>query len=240
MNSRELFLNRVRAALRTYDRPGARVDIGPRGHIGYQGGGTDPVAGFLGQFASAGGNAFLVENKQSAHNKTIEIIQQLGPQRILIGQAQILEALGLYTSLSALGLTVIREREAGDPAEPEAFFAADMGISGTDYLIAETGSLVMHFSESQSRSLSLLPPLHLVIAETNQIVPDLFDYFELQARPAGRMPSCVTLITGPSKTGDIEMQLVTGVHGPAALYLVLIRSANPLGAGKDGSGSVAG
>ena len=100
----------------------------------------------------------------------------------------------------------------------ESFFAADVGISGVDHLLAETGSLVVLSRPDQPRSLSLLPPVHIVVAEVGQIVPDLFDLF---ARLDG-LPSCLTLITGPSKTGDIELRLVTGVHGPGEVHVVLV------------------
>ena len=81
----------------------------------------------------------------------------------------------------------------------------------------------------QPRSLSLLPPFHVAIADRRQLLPDLFDLFEerLWAEEHG-LPSCLSLITGPSKTGDIELRLVTGVHGPGEVHVVLIdRAAAP-------------
>jgi L-lactate dehydrogenase complex protein LldG len=91
------------------------------------------------------------------------------------------------------------------------------------HLIAETGSLVVESSPTEPRSLSLLPPLHIVVAGRAQILADLFDLF-LSERPPHEpgLPSCLSLITGPSKTGDIELRLVTGVHGPGEVHVVLI------------------
>jgi L-lactate dehydrogenase complex protein LldG len=106
----------------------------------------------------------------------------------------------------------------------DTFFAADLGISGVDHLIAETGSIALLTQPSEPRSLSLLPPIHIAVAETSQLLPDLFDLFEpalWQQRPGG-VPSCLSLITGPSKTGDIELRLVTGVHGPGEVHVVLV------------------
>jgi L-lactate dehydrogenase complex protein LldG len=71
--------------------------------------------------------------------------------------------------------------------------------------------------------LSLLPPVHIAIAERKQLVPDLFDLFpssNMEQSPT--LPSCITFITGPSKTGDIELRLVTGVHGPGEIHVILI------------------
>jgi L-lactate dehydrogenase complex protein LldG len=72
----------------------------------------------------------------------------------------------------------------------------------------------------------LLPPVHIAIAWRSQILPDLFDLFPSGAAGAQEadLPSCWSLITGPSKTGDIELRLVTGVHGPGEVYVVLIES----------------
>ena len=74
-------------------------------------------------------------------------------------------------------------------------------------------------------SLSLLPPIHVAVADRSQLLSDLFDLFEV---PSAEPPSCLSLITGPSKTGDIELRLVTGVHGPGEIHVVLIdRAAAP-------------
>jgi L-lactate dehydrogenase complex protein LldG len=106
----------------------------------------------------------------------------------------------------------------------DAFFAADLGISGVDHLIAETGSIALLTQPREPRSLSLLPPIHIAVAETSQLLPDLFDLFEpaLWQQRSGGVPSCLSLITGPSKTGDIELRLVTGVHGPGEVHVVLV------------------
>ena len=92
---------------------------------------------------------------------------------------------------------------------------------GVDHVIAETGTLVLNTRREQPRSASLLPPIHIAVAHRDQVVPDLFDLFEGRAFASG-LPACVSLITGPSKTGDIELKLVTGVHGPGELHLVLV------------------
>ena len=112
-------------------------------------------------------------------------------------------------------------------ASRDAFFGAEIGISGVDSLIAETGTVVLGSRPDEPRSLSLLPPVHIAVAERRQLLADLFDLFPSQTSPAEGshnvpvLPSCLTLITGPSKTGDIELRLVTGVHGPGEIHVVL-------------------
>jgi L-lactate dehydrogenase complex protein LldG len=103
----------------------------------------------------------------------------------------------------------------------QTFFAADIGISGVDALIAETGTLAVGARPGEPRSLSLLPLVNIVVAERRQLLPDLFDWFE-KVGAGDSLPSCLTLITGPSKTGDIELRLVTGVHGPGELHVIVV------------------
>ena len=75
----------------------------------------------------------------------------------------------------------------------------------------------------QERVASLVPPLHIALVERRQIVPDLIDAFGLlHRRGLASLPSNVTFITGPSKTGDIELQLTTGVHGPGKWQVIVI------------------
>ena len=97
-----------------------------------------------------------------------------------------------------------------------------MGISGVAYAIAETGTLVMASGPNDPRSLSLTPFVHIAVVGSDQLLPDLFDLFTELEPEKDRLPACLSFITGPSKTGDIELKLVTGVHGPGELHVVLI------------------
>src|SRR5205814_4030938 len=139
----------------------------------------------------------------------------------LLGTGTVLDQLVLAPKLRDQGIEVTAVTEPPSECSRDVFFAADLGISGVDYLIAETGTVVVMTRPDEPRSLSLLPPVHIVVAERSQILPDLFDLFE-RTPPEQGLPSCLTLITGPSKTGDIELRLVTGVHGPGELHVILI------------------
>ncbi len=101
--------------------------------------------------------------------------------------------------------------------------ACDIGISSADCAIAETGTLMVCSRPGQERLASLLPLMHVAIVERQQIVPDLIDAFGLlHERGLENLPSNTTFITGPSKTGDIELQLTTGVHGPKHWRVILV------------------
>ena len=88
----------------------------------------------------------------------------------------------------------------------------EAGVTEADYAVAETGTLVIRHRPEHGRLLSLVPFVHVAIIEPRIIVPDLLDLFERLAGDG--TGSGVTLISGPSKTADIEMNTVTGVHGP--------------------------
>ncbi|MEC9477151.1 MAG: LUD domain-containing protein [Planctomycetota bacterium] len=101
----------------------------------------------------------------------------------------------------------------------------DCGVTVASAAVAATGSVVLTSSENESRLASLVPPRHLVLVPCSVLVEDLLDLSGddgvLQCGATG-IPSSVTLVTGPSKTADIEGVLVTGVHGPGTVQIVLV------------------
>jgi L-lactate dehydrogenase complex protein LldG len=120
----------------------------------------------------------------------------------------------------ALGLAQINTDGGYDVHELER---CDAGISGCDALIAQTGSILLTTRSGGGRALSVLPPHHVVIARLDQMVPDLPSAYELLHHTYGpaQWPSMITIITGPSRTGDIERILVLGAHGPKKLTVIL-------------------
>jgi L-lactate dehydrogenase complex protein LldG len=100
---------------------------------------------------------------------------------------------------------------------------ADVGITLCDALIAQTGSILLTTRSAGGRTLSVLPPNHIVIAQEKQLLPDLPAAFELLQKTYNEnYPSLITFITGPSRTGDIERILVLGAHGPRFLTIFLL------------------
>lgn len=105
----------------------------------------------------------------------------------------------------------------------DTMFAADVGVTGVYAAVAETGSLVCASGPECWRGLSLIPPAHIAIVRAQQIVPDLIDLFAA-GLPAD-LPTNLTLISGPSKTADIEGILITGVHGPGTVHVIVVSDA---------------
>lgn len=209
-------LQRIREAVAEGNRAGGSPALPQRGAIGYQGAGGDPVARFRDEFAAAGGRTHIVADHAAAAAAVLDLVRARSARRVLVGGGEVLAALRIVERLRDAGIEAITE------ADRDAFFQADLGITGVDYLIAETGSAILTTRSGQPRSLSLLPPVHVAVAERRQILPDLFDLFAALGSVPEDLPASVSVITGPSKTGDIELRLVTGVHGPGEIHVVLI------------------
>ncbi|MBV9997839.1 MAG: lactate utilization protein [Verrucomicrobia bacterium] len=121
----------------------------------------------------------------------------------------------------ALGIETLY---AEQPTEPKSLERCSVGITACDALVAQTGSILLTSRSAGGRALSVLPPHHVVIAQADQLVPDLPAAFDLlYSRYGNSYPSFATFITGPSRTGDIERILVLGAHGPRNLTVILIR-----------------
>ena len=98
---------------------------------------------------------------------------------------------------------------------------ADIGVTTVDYAVANTGTLIVTAAPSRPRSVSLVVSTHIALVDADQIVQSLGEAFDgIQSR--GAMPSAIHCITGPSRSADIENDLTIGVHGPAALVVVLL------------------
>jgi L-lactate utilization protein LutC len=106
--------------------------------------------------------------------------------------------------------------EVFDTPRPDA----DLGVVGALYGIAATGTVVFHAGRARGRSASLLPPAIAVVLREDAIVADAGEIFRHMAErlPEG-LPSQLVLCTGPSKSGDIELELTTGVHGPGRVFI---------------------
>ena len=98
--------------------------------------------------------------------------------------------------------------------------AAQIGVTGCDAAIAETGSLVLLSGKGRSRAVSLLPPIHLALVRRSVIVSSLVDAWTLLGDRLDAA-ACCTLITGPSRTADIELTLTLGIHGPGRVIVVI-------------------
>jgi L-lactate dehydrogenase complex protein LldG len=114
----------------------------------------------------------------------------------------------------AVGVVVHR----GDVPEIEG-----AGVSHALYGLAETGSVVLAASPEEPRARSLLPPVHVSVLAEDSILPGLAELF---AALGDDLPSALAIVTGPSRSADIEQRLVVGVHGPGTVHVVLVPVAS--------------
>lgn len=143
------------------------------------------------------------------------VLSELGAQRVVVNAEPPLDSVEL-----AGRWPQVEWRVAGQQGDDLRAFcaAADAGVTGVDAALAETGTIVVSSGPGKSRLVPLLPPVHIALAPTSSLTTDLFTW---TAGRGGAMPASLTLISGPSKTADIEQTMAIGVHGPKRLVVIL-------------------
>lgn len=136
-------------------------------------------------------------------------LREKGCRKVALPVSRLFEGLGLIDALRIAGIEATRWDQM---SLDELYDGYDCGITDVTYAVAETGSLVIKTNANHGRGLSLVPMFHIAVIEPKQLVPDLVDLFERLAKEGAG--NNVLMISGPSKTADIEMNVVTGVHGP--------------------------
>lgn len=151
-------------------------------------------------------------------SQIVDFLQLHQCRQIGICVSPLLDRLGIEAAIRTANLSLHR----WDETTLDAAYELDCGVTDVYAAVAETGSLVIRPSSEHGRALSLVPAIHVAVVESGQIVADLIDLMEKITADA-RVPN-ITLITGPSKTADIEGALVTGVHGPGLVQIFLLQS----------------
>ena len=167
---------------------------------------------------------FLQEAEQAAC-----VVHQAADAEAAI--AAILDIVGEDTAVSSWNpehiplLGLAESLDAANIARVGQDASVRVGLTGVDAALAATGSLVVMSGNGRPRAASLLPPVHIAVVAASQIVPDLESWWAAQKATGlehTRQHSNIVVITGPSRTADIAMQLVMGMHGPRELHLILL------------------
>jgi L-lactate dehydrogenase complex protein LldG len=167
---------------------------------------------FVQKFESLGGKAFRVRNSSAVAPAIADLLVQ---KHAVASNSPFLRKCGVT------GLVQVHAGFTDRDQLKEACAAADIGITSVDYGLAATGSFVMLSSPNEARMISLLPPAHIAIFPRSRLLANLDELLSILPRPADQTSSMV-LITGPSRTADIEQILVRGVHGPGEIYAVIV------------------
>ncbi len=155
---------------------------------------------------------------------------------VVYSRNPILESVGLPAKLAAwrVGATFwpaagAEENEQIAKLFSEKAFAAEVGITGVEFVLAESGSLVLTSRTEGAQLASLAPPVHIALYRRNQALASLEEVLErlpVPLDPAAPMPGrSVVFVTGPSRTADIEQILIRGVHGPKEVHAILVEDS---------------
>lgn len=238
---RETFLRNVRQALGTPTSHG-------RGEIAY-GDIPTPAARepLVAPLAVLAENAAALNIQLSLVDDTVEaaaeikaIVARTKPewehqQAVMAWDDPFLDAIGWEAALQDSGLDLYRGPAPFDAKidaqQREKFYRqlgeACIGITTADYCVADTATLVLRNRPGQPGAVSLVPSVHVAVIREDQLLPDFIALYEQLERERQADPEALTgrmtFISGPSKTGDIELVIVHGAHGPRALHLIVIR-----------------
>jgi L-lactate dehydrogenase complex protein LldG len=173
----------------------------------------DAVVVFVARAEQAGMHPHRVADEAALVAEVADLMAEVEAKSAIVPDEAFPARKAIVERLEEAGITLL------DVNDPDASFDADVGITGVERAVAETASLSVISGAGRRRLASLAVPCHIAIVRADQIVADLVDWAE--AAPADR-PAKEVLISGPSKTADIEMILVEGVHGPGAVHVVIV------------------
>ncbi len=171
---------------------------------------SDAVVAFAESFQRVGGEFYYCES-------LAQLALQLAgfQERQQVGVPYVWEP-GLQALLQAAGIAFRAD-------ETDFIERADLSLTSCEALVARTGSVLVSAATASGRRLSIYPDQHLVLARPSQVVAEIGEALAVvQARFGTRMPSMISLTSGPSRTADIEKTLVLGAHGPRRLALFLL------------------
>ncbi len=189
----------------------------------------EPVSQFEAELSALHGHVYLCDGPAAALEQILELLHAIGAREALAWSAENMPLPELLPRLSEQGIRVVEPGVLG--ADRRARYndlePIPVCISGADAAIAESGTLVVVSGGGRGRLASLMAPMHIALLSADRIVrtlPDAFDLLREQFGPGlFRDRSNVTLITGPSRTADIELSLTLGVHGPRDIHAIVIR-----------------
>jgi L-lactate dehydrogenase complex protein LldG len=165
---------------------------------------------FQENLVAVGANCEIVGNIGQAISEIEKIIEECGATKIAVSDSELIEEITEALQTKA---------EISVNASKAVLFETDLGITGAQFAIAETGTLVIGSDKEFNRLTSLVPPVHVCVLEASQIRATLSEVLSELEKDLSRS---ITFITGQSRTSDIELTLALGVHGPGELFVILI------------------
>jgi L-lactate dehydrogenase complex protein LldG len=235
LSSRDKMLRRIKAALyrpRNGTRPGQELVDDEPGRLFKHNMSIEPdnnpgweqqklIDIFTNEFDKVNGLAKIVNNADEIRKYLSTVTTEHHSKSFIVWDTALIKRLKVIEYLKTSDLTVVESHNKKQVEE------ADIGITEADYAIADSGTLVLFSDPSKPRLTSLIAPLHIAILDPKKIVRNIFDLFQMigheyhEELDSKRIMSCITFITGPSRTADIELNLTLGVHGPKELHVLI-------------------
>jgi len=178
--------------------------------------GAEPGASLVERFKKSleavVGRCVVVGDEAEAAEALRGIVEERKVRRVAVSDSPLARRV-----VEGVGVEVLEAASASE------MFECDLGVTGAQWAVAETGTLVLESDAERNRLASLVPTAHVAVVESRQIRQTLGEVLEaISRRGEGALSRAVTFITGPSRTSDIELTLAVGVHGPAELYVIII------------------
>ncbi len=179
----------------------------------------DPPARFIEELEALGGHGKRVGSMEEARDYVLSLARDRDAKLLVRWEVEELERLGADEPLAEAGVEVAIWRDLEDFREVAG--SADIGLSTAEWAIAETGSLILESGPGKGRTVTLLPPTYVAIVPVDRMLRTVPEAIEKYAERGG-LPANVCFHTGPSRSGDIEMSLVIGMHGPGDVHVILV------------------
>ena len=179
----------------------------------------DLPARFLEELEALEGHGERVGSVEEARDYVLSLVQEKGANRLVRWDDEELEAMGVDGPLEESGVEVAVWRDLDDFREVAG--EAEIGLTTAEWAVAETGSLVLTGGPGRGRTVALLPTTHVAVIPVERVLSTVPEVIERYAK-AGGLPANVCFHTGPSRSGDIEMSLTIGMHGPGDVRVVLV------------------
>jgi len=173
------------------------------------------ISQLLAEIAKLAGVTRRLKSQDDLKTALADLVREEGIRQATVWTTAALQRWGIAGALAGLGVEIV-------PADADArrLAACDLGVTGADAALPETGTLVLRSTPQQSPLVSLLPRVHLAILTPAALRADLHLVFA-ETKPDRHF----VFITGPSRTTDIEKTLAIGVHGPKSLYVWVLTEA---------------
>ncbi|TND09780.1 MAG: hypothetical protein FD123_904 [Bacteroidetes bacterium] len=205
--SREKILKKVRAALINQSKSDP-ADVDFDSAIFHEAEET-PELIFAQQFSDLNGQFVFCENENDFRDNMLALVQENNFESIFCTDSRLQR--------------MLKDAGVNFSSDMDKINEVNVGVTGCEYLIARTGSVLVSSKQASGRRLVVYPNYHIVVAWTSQLVFNIRDALKgMKQRYGEQPPSSITLISGPSRTADIEKTLVQGAHGPKEIFVFLV------------------